>query len=84
MGDRADRAAPGEHVRRAVEHLKELLARSGAPRRDVLDGGTLNEQNVDELAQLEMLDGMGATRGSLELQAFVAIVDRTSGAGRAD
>ena len=78
----ADRAAPGEHVRRAVEHIKELLASLGAPRRDVLYGGTVNERNVDELAELEVLDGMGATRGSLGVESFLAIVDRTSGAGR--
>ena len=79
----ADRAAPAEHVSRAVEHVKGVLAGLGAHRREVVYGGTVNEENADELAELAVLDGMGATRGSLELDSFLAIVDRTSGGGHA-
>ncbi|MDP9387141.1 MAG: triose-phosphate isomerase [Actinomycetota bacterium] len=72
------RAAPTEHVRRAVEHLKGVLARLGAAEPEILYGGSVAEDNVDELAQLEMLDGVGATRATLDAAAFLRIIDRVA------
>ena len=77
----ADRAAPGEHVRRAVEHLKGVLAGLGATEPMVLYGGTVNEDNVDELAAIEVLDGLGATRVGLDPDRFLRIIDRVARPG---
>ena len=74
----AKEAAPPEHVRLAVEHLKGVLANVGARRAEVIYGGTVNDGNVDELARIEGLDGLGATRASLRPETFFAIVDRVS------
>jgi triosephosphate isomerase len=71
-----EQAAPAEHVRRAVEHLKRVLRQLGAKDPAVIYGGTVGEQNIDELIQLEVLDGVGATRASLDAEGFLKIVDR--------
>jgi triosephosphate isomerase len=76
----AQQAAPAEHVRRAVEYLKSVLAELGAARPEIIYGGTVNEGNIDELARLEVLDGLGATRASLRPESFLQIVDRMGAA----
>ena len=78
----ADRAASPEHVRRAVEHLKAVLAGLGARTPEVLYGGTVSEDNVDDLARIDVLDGVGATRASLHAQGLLLIVDAVRDAGR--
>ena len=75
----ADRAAPPEHVRRAVEHLKGVLGELGVGEPEVLYGGTVGEENVDELAGLDVLDGVGATRSSLDPERFQHILDAVAG-----
>lgn len=72
----ADHAAPAGHVRRAVEHLKGVLDELGARQPEVVYGGSVAEDTADELAELDVLDGMGATRASLDAHAFLRIVDR--------
>lgn len=72
----AGRAAPAEHVREAVGRLKGVVA--GTP---VLYGGTVNEGNLDELAAIDVLDGLGATRAGLDPQAFLRIIDRVARRG---
>ena len=72
----AEQAAPAEHVRRAVEHLKSVLRQLGANDPAVIYGGTVGEQNIAEFIQLEVLDGVGATRASLEAEGFLRIVDQ--------
>lgn len=72
----ADDAAPAEHVGAVVDHVKTVLHDLGMRTPTVIYGGTVAEQNVDELARLEVLDGVGATRASLEARTFLAIVDR--------
>lgn len=72
----AGRAAPAEHVREAVGRLKSVVA--GTP---VLYGGTVNEGNLDELAAIDVLDGLGATRAGLDPQAFLRIIDRVARRG---
>jgi triosephosphate isomerase (TIM) len=77
----ADRAAPAEHVRQAVERLKAVMSELGAGEPKVLYGGTVNERNVDELAAIEELDGLGATRAGLDPAQFLRIIDRVTGRG---
>ncbi len=72
----ATRAAPADHIRRAVEHLKDVLRSMGSTDPEILYGGAVAEDNIDELAQLEMLDGVGATRASLDPDRFLRIIDR--------
>lgn len=72
----ATRAAPADHIRRAVEHLKDVLRSLGSAEPEILYGGAVAEENIDELAQLEMLDGVGATRASLDPDRFLRIIDR--------
>jgi triosephosphate isomerase len=71
-----ERAAPAGHLRRVVEHLKGVLGGLGASEPEILYGGSIAPDSIDELAQLDMLDGMGATRASLQADAFLDIVDR--------
>ncbi len=72
----AEQAADPEHVRREVERLKEQLGRLGASRPEVIYGGTVNDQNIDQFAELDVLDGVGATRASLDPRRFVDLLDR--------
>jgi triosephosphate isomerase len=72
----AEEAAPTEHVNAVVDRIKAVLRQLGTTAPAVIYGGTVAEQNIDELAQLEVLDGVGATRASLEAPTFLSIVDR--------
>jgi triosephosphate isomerase len=72
----ADKAAPADHVARVVEHVKGVLRELGAHEPAVLYGGTVADDNVAEFAALEVLDGMGATRGSLDPERFMRMIDR--------
>ena len=74
----ADRAATAAHVGRAVERLKAVLVELGSRAPAVLYGGTVNEANVDELAELEVVDGVGATRAGLDPQTLLRLVDRVA------
>ena len=71
----AQQAAPPEHVRRAVEHLRGVLVDLGSPTPEIIYGGSVNEDNMDALARLGVLDGVGATRASLRPEPFLRIVD---------
>ncbi len=77
----AEQPAQAERVREVAEHLKETLRGLGAMRPEVLYGGTVRRDNVERFAALEVLDGVGATRGSLDAEEFcdiLAQVARTS------
>lgn len=76
----AHRAAPAEDVRRAVGHLKGVMAGMGMAKPEVLYGGTVAEENIDALMQVEVLDGVGATRAGLQPERFLCIVDRLASA----
>jgi triosephosphate isomerase len=76
----ADERAPADHIRRSVEHLKGVLDELGVHQPRVLYGGTVNEENVDELAHLDVLDGVGAGRASLDAERFLGIIDRVASA----
>jgi triosephosphate isomerase len=78
----AERAAPAEHVERVVEHVKGVLAELGVAEPEVLYGGTVGEENVEELSALDGLDGLGATRSSLDPERFLRIVEAVTGGGR--
>jgi triosephosphate isomerase len=77
----ADRAAAADHVRRAVERVKDVLAELGVGRPEVLYGGTVAEENVEQLAALDVLDGVGATRSSLDPERFRRLVEAVAGGG---
>jgi triosephosphate isomerase len=77
----AENAAPADHVGEVVEHLKGVLHDLSARDPTVIYGGTVNERNVDDLIQLDVLDGVGATRSSLDPLTFLGIVDRVAAAG---
>ena len=77
----AREAAPAEHVRAVAEQLKSRLAELGASEPRVIYGGTVNGDNVDRFAALEVLDGVGATRAGLDPDEFLRIVDRVAAAG---
>ncbi len=72
----AERPAEAEHVEGVVARLKDKLVELGAERPEVIYGGTVNDANVDELARLEVLDGLGATRASLRPETFFTVIDR--------
>ncbi len=72
----AEEAAPTKHVGAVVDRVKAVLRELGTTAPAVMYGGTVAEQNIDELARLEVLDGVGATRASLEARTFLSLVDR--------
>lgn len=74
----AEAAAPAEHVGEVVGHIKGVLCALGAGRPEVIYGGTVAADNIDDFARLEVLDGVGATRASLDAETFLKIVDRLS------
>jgi triosephosphate isomerase len=73
-----DETASPSHVRRSVQHLKDVLAELGASEPQILYGGSVNDGNVDELARLEVLDGVGAGRASLDPAQFLRLVDQVA------
>jgi triosephosphate isomerase len=77
----AEEAAPPAHIRRAVEHLKGVLTELGAPRPEVIYGGTVSDDNIDQLTAMDVLDGVGATRAGLDPDSFLGLVDRVGRAG---
>jgi len=80
----AEQAAPAERVARVVGHVKAVLRGLGANDPTVVYGGTVDERNIDGLARLTVLDGVGATRASLDPARFLALVDRIGGLAGAD
>lgn len=77
----ADRAAGPGYVREMVTGLKALLRQFGAPHPEVLYGGTVKKENIDQFVRLSVLDGVGATRASLDAQGFLKMVDRMGRCG---
>jgi triosephosphate isomerase (TIM) len=77
----ADRAADAEYVREMVAGLKDVLRRLGARDPEVIYGGTVKKENIEQFARLDVLDGVGATRASLNAEGFLAMVDRMAGSG---
>jgi triosephosphate isomerase len=76
----AEQAAPIEHVRRSVEHLKRVLTELGVSRPAILYGGTVSEDNLEQFLGLDVLDGWGATRASLDAERFLRMIDKTTAA----
>jgi triosephosphate isomerase len=77
----AERAAAADHVRTQVERLKELLGQLGGADPRVIYGGTVNDENIEQFAELDVLDGVGATRASLEPERFLQMMDRLGKSG---
>jgi triosephosphate isomerase len=77
----ANRAADAEYVRKMVAGLKDLLRRLGARNPEVIYGGTVKKENIEQFTRLDVLDGVGATRASLNAQGFLAMIDRAGGTG---
>lgn len=75
-----DETASASHVRRSVEHLKGVLADMGSSDPQVLYGGSVNDDNVDVLARLDVLDGVGAGRASLDAAQFLRLIDEVAAA----
>jgi triosephosphate isomerase len=73
-----DETASTSHVKRSVQHLKAVLADMGAREPQVLYGGSVNDDNVDALGRLEVLDGVGAGRASLDPAQFLRLIDQVS------
>ncbi|MDQ6782644.1 MAG: triose-phosphate isomerase [Actinomycetota bacterium] len=71
-----DETASTSHVSRWVTHLKAVLAEMGATEPRILYGGSVNDDNVDALAPLDVLDGVGAGRASLEAAQFLRLIDQ--------
>lgn len=75
----ADHAAPADHVGTLVASAKAVLRDLGATDPAVIYGGSVAERNIDDFVRLEILDGVGATRASLDPDSFLRLVDRVSG-----
>ena len=68
--------APTEHVRRSVTHLRGVLAELGTADPEIIYGGSVNDDNLGELLELDVLDGVGSTSAALKPEGFLKIVDR--------
>lgn len=77
----ADRAAGADYVQEMVATVKDLLRRLGSNDPEVLYGGTVKKENIEQFARLDMLDGVGATRASLDAQGFLSMIDRMARSG---
>lgn len=74
----AERPADVTYVGQVVKHLKARMLELGIPNPEVVYGGTVTARNVQQFAELDVLDGVGATRASLNAQDCLAMVDRLS------
>ncbi|MDQ3887212.1 MAG: triose-phosphate isomerase [Actinomycetota bacterium] len=79
----ADAPADAGRVREVVAHLKKRLTELGARRTEIIYGGTVTADNVGQFLGLDILDGVGATRASLDEHTFLRIIDQIT-AGRVD
>ena len=70
----ADAPAAADHVRMVVTRLKQWLTDNGAQRPTIIYGGTVTADNVGQFTAIDVLDGVGATRGTLDEDGFLAIV----------
>lgn len=77
----ADAPAAADHVRVVVTRLKRWLTDNGAQRPAIIYGGTVSADNVGQFTAIDVLDGVGATRGTLDEQGFLAIVRHVARAG---
>jgi len=75
----ADRPADAQYVGAMVAGLKDLLRRFGASDPEVLYGGTVKKENIEQFARLDVLDGVGATRASLDSSGFLEMIDQIVG-----
>jgi triosephosphate isomerase len=73
-----EETASPSHVRRSVTHLKAALADMGSAEPRILYGGSVNDDNVDALAGLDVLDGVGAGRASLDPAQFLRLIDQVA------
>jgi len=77
----ADAPAAAGHVRGVVARLKQWLTDNGAPRPAIIYGGTVTADNAGQFTAIDVLDGVGATRATLDEHGFMAIVRQTARAG---
>ncbi|MDQ3850350.1 MAG: triose-phosphate isomerase [Actinomycetota bacterium] len=77
----ADEPAATDHVRAIVTRLKERLRERGAQRPEVVYGGTVTGASVGQFTAIDALDGVGATRATLDERQFVTIVRGVARAG---
>jgi len=75
----ADRPADVSYVCEVVEHLKARMGELGIRRPEVIYGGTVTAGNVRQFAEADLLDGVGATRASLNASDFLAMFDQVAG-----
>lgn len=73
-----EKPASAMHVERSVAHLKTVLTDMRAAEPTILYGGSVNDANVDALAGLDVLDGVGAGRASLDSGQFLRLVDQVA------
>jgi triosephosphate isomerase len=71
-----EQTASASHVERSVTHLKAVLSDLGSTEPTILYGGSVNDDNVDALAGLDVLDGVGAGRASLDAGQFLRLIDQ--------
>ncbi len=70
-----DRAADAVYVQEMVADLKDVLRQLGASDPEILYGGTVKKDNIEQFAALDVLDGVGATRASLDADGLLAMID---------
>lgn len=73
-----DETASTSHVSRSVTHLKAVLTDMGAKEPEILYGGSVNDDNVNGLAGIEVLNGVGAGRASLDPYQFLRLIDQVA------
>lgn len=71
-----DQAAAAEHVGEMATDLKAVLRGLGATNPEIIYGGSVNKENIEQFARVDVLDGVGAGRAALDAQGFLTMVDR--------
>ena len=74
----AEHPADAPYVGAMVGHLKDRLRDAGASDPEVVYGGAVGEENIEQFLELDVLDGVGATRASLDAGQFLAMIDQVA------
>jgi triosephosphate isomerase len=73
-----DAPAAADHVGAVAARLKERLREKGAQRPEVIYGGSVMADNVGQFTAIDVLDGVGATRATLDVRQFATIVEHVA------
>lgn len=72
----AEQPADVTYVAEVVGGLKDQMVELGIASPEVIYGGTVTAENIHRFAEIDNLDGVGATRASLSAKDFLCLLDQ--------